>query len=75
MKLMHDFFPLSFMSQPQNVGRRTFPKESLWHIVGGTMEILEPTIVANIKSGFAVTGIYPTDEQRLLDRESKIVAF
>jgi hypothetical protein len=59
------------MNEPRNIGRRTFPKESLWNIVGGTLEALQNTLKSNIKSGFRVTGIWPLDEKRLLSRELK----
>jgi hypothetical protein len=58
-----------FMAEPNNVGKRTFPKRDLWNIVGGTMEVLGEQAKANIVSGFRVTGIFPTSEERLLRRK------
>lgn len=47
---------------------RTFPKKDIWMILKTAIHAYT-TAEDNIRAGFRVTGIYPLDEEALLNRK------
>ena len=52
----------------ENPAVRTFPKKDVWTIVKTAIKGYT-TSAENIRSGFRVTGIYPLNEDTLINRK------